>query len=226
MHTAYIGHAPVPCNIGNYLNSHAIIVFANEPNLACEIEVAHNVNAVPGNPVGRRRTYQLIKGIAGGPVAFFLTAAEALGMYRQHRNVFLGTDFPADSVNIVSYQSYYTGRIDKSCFGLIFIYQLDQAIVQFFFSTLYDIHFAQVGGETEPMQLRPGRQSAANVPCIGRTADGAVDQVQGVGDGVEYHSRAAEYAGPLADGSGQALFLAGHIERPLALAVNLLSAFV
>jgi hypothetical protein len=49
-------------------------------------------------------------------------------------------------------------------------------------------------------------------------------QMQCVGDWVEYHSGAAEHAGPLADSPSQTFFIAGHLEGLLTLAVNLISA--
>jgi hypothetical protein len=67
----------------------------------------------------------------------------------------------------------------------------------------------------------PEDKGPANIPGVGRTADGPVDQVQGVGDRVEHHPRAAEHAGPLADRAGQAVLAAGHLKGGAALAVNL-----
>ena len=58
------------------------------------------------------------------------------------------------------------------------------------------------------MQLRPRRERAADVPGVGRTADGPVDEVQGIGDGVEHHARAAEDARPLAHAAGHRLAIA------------------
>jgi hypothetical protein len=52
-----------------------------------------------------------------------------------------------------------------------------------------------------------------------------VDQVQGIGDGVEHHPGAAEDAGPLTYRPGQGLPVALHLEGLGALAVDLVLAF-
>jgi hypothetical protein len=52
-----------------------------------------------------------------------------------------------------------------------------------------------------------------------------MDQVDGIGDRVQYHPGAAEDAGPLADRPGQALLVAFDGEWLFALAVDLILSF-
>ena len=81
--------------------------------------------------------------------------------------------------------------------------QLAQGGVELLLAAVDHVHLAQVGGEAEPVKLRPGRECAANVPGIGGAADRPVNDVQGVGDGIEHHARAAEDAGALAHRPGR-----------------------
>jgi hypothetical protein len=85
-----------------------------------------------------------------------------------------------------------------------------------------DVRFLQVGGERQAVQLRTAGQRAPDIPGVDRAADGAVDQMQGVGDGIEHHARAAEDAGALADGPGQGVAVAGDVYGALARPVDLI----
>src|SRR5208337_3380184 len=80
--------------------------------------------------------------------------------------------------------------------------------------------------EDQPMQLRTGRTSAANVPGVRSASDGAVDNVKRIGNGIEHDPRAAENAGTLADRPGRALFFAVDLKGLLALSIDLPLAFV
>ena len=52
-----------------------------------------------------------------------------------------------------------------------------------------------------------------------------MDQMQGIGDGIEHHPRAAEDAGPLADRTGQAVLVAVKFEWGGTFSVDLFGSF-
>ncbi len=103
--------------------------------------------------------------------------------------------------------------------------EFGQGPVELVFAAEDHVHLLEVGGKAQPVEFRPRGQGPPDVPGVGGAADGAVHQVQGVGDGVEHHPGAAEDAGPLAHRPGQALPVALHLEGRLALAVDLVLAF-
>ena len=103
--------------------------------------------------------------------------------------------------------------------------EFGQSPVELLLAAEDHVLFLEVGGKAQPVELRPRGQCAADVPGVGGAADGPVHQVQGVGDGIEHHPGAAEDAGPLADGAGQAVPVAVHLEGRFALAVDLVFAF-
>ncbi|VTR67912.1 hypothetical protein DESC_660040 [Desulfosarcina cetonica] len=71
------------------------------------------------------------------------------------------------------------------------------------------------------MQFRPGRKGPANVPGVRRAANGAVDEMKRVSDGIEHHPGAAKHAGTLADGAREAFFVATHVKGGRALGMDL-----
>ena len=130
-------------------------------------------------------------------------------------------DLAADGLDVVADQADDAGAVDEGRLGLVVVDQLAQGLVELGLAAEDDVLLAEVGGEAQAVELRSRRERAADVPGVGRAADRAVDQVDGVGDGVEDHPRAAEDAGALADRAGHAVLLAGHRERLLAGAVDL-----
>ena len=171
--------------------------------------------------VGGAGADELGQAVAGRAVAVLLRAAKTFRMDRQHGDAPFGLDAAADRGHVVADDAHDAGRIDERRVGLILVDQFDQRPVELLLAAVDHVAFLQIGGEAQPVQFRSRRERAADVPRVGRAADGAVDQVYGVGDGIKDHARSAEHAGPLADRSGQARLLAGHGERLGAGLVNL-----
>jgi hypothetical protein len=80
--------------------------------------------------------------------------------------------------------------------------QLEQGAFEFLFTAKNYIHLLQIGGKRETVELRPRGQGTANIPGVNGAADGAMDQMKGIGNGIKHHPGAAENAGTLADGAG------------------------
>ena len=87
-------------------------------------------------------------------VSIFFSAFEPFGMDGQHWNPCLFRDFSADSFNIVTYKPDDAGRIDKGSFWLILLNQLNERVVQLFFTAVNHVHLLQVGRKTQPVQFR------------------------------------------------------------------------
>ncbi len=147
------------------------------------------------------------------------------GLHRQDRDALLGAHLFADALQVVADEPHDAGGVDERGLGVVPVDEFDQGLVELLFPAEDHVHFLKVGGKAQAVQLRPRRQRPPDVPGVGGAADGAVHQVQGVGDGVEHHPGAAEDAGPLAHRPGQALPVAIHLEGRFALAVDLVLAF-
>jgi len=76
------------------------------------------------------------------------------------------------------------------------------------------------------MELGTRGKGPADVPGVGGASDRAVDEMEGVGYGVEDHPGTAEHAGPLAYRTGQTLPVAGEGKGLLALSVDLVRPFL
>ena len=77
------------------------------------------------------------------------------------------------------------------------------------------------------MELRAAGLSAADVPCVGCAADRAMDDVQGVGNGIKHDSGAAEHAGTLAHRTRRTGFVTSDFRRGvLAVAQDLTAAII
>ena len=105
--------------------------------------------------------------------------------------------------------------------------QFEQSGFEFLLAAEDHVHFLEVGAKTIAMQLRAAGERAANVPGVSGAADGAVDDMQRVGDRIQHHARAAEDAGALADGAGGAGLAARHVggRRAIGLAHDLRLTF-
>ena len=78
-------------DIGHHLDAHALEVFADQPDLAGQVEVAEDIDAVFGDAAGVAGADQAAHGLAGGLVALPLVALEPFGLHRQDRDaLFLG----------------------------------------------------------------------------------------------------------------------------------------
>ena len=137
------------------------------------------------------------------------------------RNAFRSSDAFANRADVVANHSNDACRINKRRLRMMAVDQLQQRTFQLFFTAIDDVELLHVGGKTIAVQLRATRLRTANVPGVRRAARRAVDEVQGVGDGVEDDARAAEDARPLAHRPGEALLFAGHRERLRAFLVDL-----
>ena len=131
----------------------------------------------------------------------------------------------ADALQVVADDAHDAGGVDKGRLGVMPVDEFGQGLVELALAAEDHVHFLEVGGKAQAVEFRPRRQGAPDVPGVGGAADGAVHQVQGIGDGVEHHPGAAEDAGPLAHRPGQALPVAVHLEGRFALAVDLVLTF-
>ena len=110
------------------------------------------------------------------------------------------------------------GGVDEGRLGLVVVDQLDAATRRACSRRRRSRPSPAGRWRSSAVQFRARGERSADVPGVGRAADGAVDQVQGVGDGIEHHPRSAEDAGPLAHRPGQAGLVAGHVDgcRPVS----------
>ena len=158
-------------------------------------------------------------------IAFPLVALEPLRLYRNDRNAEGLAGPAADPFEVVADDADDAGRVHKGGLGLVAADEFFQGGVELLFAAEDHVDFLEIGGEAQAVQFRPRGESAADVPGIGGTANGAMDQVQSIGYGVEHHPRAAEHAGPLAHGAGRTVPVAAELEALAPFAVNLFSAF-
>jgi len=212
-------------DVGHHLDPHPGEVFADHPDLPGQVEVAKDVDRVLGDAAGVAGADQLEHGVAGGFVAGPLVALESLGLHRQHRDTFFSRHSAADRLQVITDQADDAGGVNEGGFGAMPVDQLDQGRVELLLAAEYHVHLLQVGGKGEPVQFGAGGEGAANIPGIDCAADGAMHQMQGVGDGVEHHPRTTENAGPLADCPGQALLVAVDGKGLFPFAVDLILAF-
>lgn len=67
MGAADIINPPITGDVGNHLDTHALVVFADHPDLAGEVEITENIEGILRDGAGVARTDQAEKRIAGGP---------------------------------------------------------------------------------------------------------------------------------------------------------------
>ena len=226
MAAADIVHPAVAGDIGHHLDADLFQILADQPDLAGQVEVAQDVDAVRRDPGRIPGAHQLEHRLAGRLVAGPFVALEPLGLDRQDRNIFFLGHCPANRLEIVADDTDDTGGVDKGGLGPVPVDQLDQGRMELFLAAEDHVYFLEIGGKRQPVQLRARRQGAADIPGVDRTADGAVDQVQGVGNGVEHHPGAAEHAGPLAHRPGQAVLVAINVKGRIPLAMDLCGPFL
>jgi hypothetical protein len=163
--------------------------------------------------------------LQGRVVAGAFGAFESFGLDRNHRNTFfLGHTF-AYGFEVVSDNPHNAGRVHKSGVGLMPVNEFNKRLIKFGLASEDHVFFLEIGGETQPVQRRAGRQGPANVPCVCGATYGAVNQVQSVRYRVENDPRTAKHARPLADRAGEAVFVAGHLKRLIALPIYLILSF-
>ena len=192
------------------LDAHALVVVAQNPRFAGQVEFAKDVDAVRADVGGVAGANEFVKRVARGAVAVFFCAFETFGMNAEHGNAgFFGNAF-ADGAHVVADQADDARRINKRRLGRMVRDEFEQRGFEFFLAAEDHVHFLQVGGKTVAMQLRAAGQRAANVPGVSRAADRPVDDVQRVGNRIQHHARTAENTGALADRAGDAGLAAGH----------------
>ena len=140
---------------GDNFNAHAAKVFANDPNLAGQVEIAENVDADGADAVGWRSSYELKESFAGRSIAVFLRSLKSFGMYRQNGNSLLLADALANCLHIVADDSHDAGGVDECGFGLMRVDQLAQSRVKLLLSSLNNIQLTKVGRKAEPVKFRP-----------------------------------------------------------------------
>ena len=222
---ADVVHPAVAGDVGHHLDAHALEVVPDDPDLPGQVEVPQDVEAFGADAGGVAGAHQSEHGLAGGVVAGPLVALEAFGLHRQHRDALLLAHLLADALQVVADDAHDAGGIDEGGLGVMPVDEFDQGPVELCFAAEDHVHFLEVGGEAQAVEFRPRGQGPPDVPGVGGAADGAVHQVQGIGDGVEHHPGAAEDAGPLAHRPGQAVLVAVHLKGRLALAVDLVLPF-
>ncbi len=208
-------------DIGHHLDADALEVFADQPDLPGQVEVAEDIDAVFGDAAGIAGADQLPHGRAGGLVALALVALEAFRHHRQDGDALFLGNAPAYRRQVVADQADDAGRVDEGRLRGMPVDQFDQGLIQLGFAAEDDVHLLQIGGKGQAVQFGTGRQGAADIPGIDGAADGAVHQVHGIGDRVEHDPGTAEHAGPLADCPGEAVLVAFHREGRRALAMDL-----
>lgn len=187
-----------------------------------QVEVTEDIDAMRAE-VGRiTGAHQAEHGLAGGLITGPLVAFEAFRLHRQDRNTLLSADLLADALQIVADEPHNAGGVDKGGLGVMPVDEFHQRLIKLILCPEDHIHFLEVGAEAQAVQLRARRQGAPDVPGVGGAADGAVHQVQGIGDGIEHHPGAAEDAGPLAHCPGQGLLVALQGKGRFALAMDLI----
>ena len=209
------------------LDAHALVVVAQNPRFAGEVEFAKNVDAVRADAGDVARANEFVNRLARGAVAVLFRAFETFGMNAENGNAgLLGNPF-ADGAHVIADESDDAGRVDERGFGLVMRDKFEQRGFELFLAAEDHVHFLQVGGKTVAMQLRSARQRAANVPGVSCAANRPVDDVQRVGDRIQHHARTAEHAGALADGAGGAGLAARHVGdwHTIGLAHNLRLTF-
>ena len=221
---ANVVHPAVAGDRGHHLDADPLVVVADDPRFAGQVEIAEDVDALLADAGGRARAHERADGVARRAVAVLLRPLEAFRVDGQHGDAFLRGHAAADGLDIVADHADDARRIDEGRFRPVVVDQFDQRLVQLLRPAEDHVLLLQVGAEAQPMQFRARGERSANVPRVGRAADRAMHDVQGVGDRVQHHPRAAEDARPLAHGPGQAGLVAGHVERPLALLMHLVLA--
>jgi hypothetical protein len=216
-----IGNPSISCDVCHRLYAYFFEIFPDQPDLTCEVKVSQNVNGVLGDVTGVSRSHKPGHGITGGLVSCPFIALEALGLYRENRNSLVFGGFSADGFKVISYEADDTGRIDKGGFGFMQVNQFIEGFSQFFFATKDDVNFLEVGGKRKTVQLRAGGECPPDIPGVDGAADGAMYQMEGVGDGIEYNTGSTKNAGSLADRTSKTLLVAIQLKRSAAFDVNL-----
>ena len=222
---ADVVHPAVAGDVGHHFDAHALEIVPDDPDLPGQVEVAQDIEALGADAGGVAGAHQAEHGLAGGVVAGPLVALKPFGLHRQDRDALLLAHLFADALQVVADDPHDAGGVDEGRLGVVPVDEFVQGPVELGLAAEDHVHFLEVGGKAQAVEFRPRGQGAPDVPGIGGAADGAVHQVQGVGDGVEHHPGAAEDAGPLAHRPGQALPVAVHLEGRLALAVDLVLTF-
>ncbi|OPX77580.1 MAG: hypothetical protein A4E43_01209 [Methanosaeta sp. PtaB.Bin005] len=105
--------------------------------------------------------------------------------------------------------------------------QITNGSCQLLLAAINDIQLRHVCGKAVLIEVRTGGGTPSDIPGIAGTADGAVHQMKGIGEGIEHYPGSGINACPLADGTSEALVAAGEGHRIIArfLGYVTLSAF-
>ena len=90
----------------------------------------------------------------------------------------------AHGFHIVADYAHNAGGVHKDQLGRIVGHGLVNGAGELFRTAKDDVLFLQVSGKTVAEQFRPAGEAAANVPGIAGAADGAVNDMKGIGNGV------------------------------------------
>ena len=118
---------PSPVMLATTSTPDPLVVFADHPDLAGQVEIAEDVDAVLGDALGVAGADQPEHGVAGRLVAGPLVALEAFGLDRQHRDAFLRRHPFADRLQVVADDADDAGGVDEGRLGLVAVDQLGRA---------------------------------------------------------------------------------------------------
>ena len=82
MTAADVRDARITGDARDNLDAHALVVVAQNPRLACQVEFAKYVDAVWADAGGIARANQFVNRLARGAVSVLLGSFEAFGMHR------------------------------------------------------------------------------------------------------------------------------------------------
>ena len=168
---------------GNNGNAHLAQVVADDPHFARKVVVAKDVDALDLGLL-LVRLHKLHKGVAGHAVACGLGARKARGLDRDDADAVLFFRIAAHGFHIVADNAHNTGGVHKDELGRIVGYGLVNSAGELFRAAKDDVFFLQVGGKTVAEQFRAAGEAAANIPGVTGAADGAVNDMKGIGNGV------------------------------------------
>ena len=166
-------HAAVAGDGGHHFHAHPLVVVADHPGLAGQVEVAQDVDAVRADGVGGPGADEPGQPVARRPVAVFLRAAEALAVDRQHVDPFFGLHAAANRGHVVADQADDASGIDEGGVGPVAVDQFQQRRVELLFAAVDHVALAEVRGKAHAVQFRPGARARRGCPrCRPRSRPG------------------------------------------------------
>ena len=175
------------------------------PEFAADIPLADQVDVVGDDARGDLRRaglagsdHMLVDHFAGDAVAEVLVAVEAGAIHGNDRDTKLLRSGLGHSADVVALQTGDARIVDEYRRRLVGLDGLaDCAVKPLLAPPQNHVHLGKVGGHADAVDIGAARTGAAIIPRRARAADGAVNDVGGVGDGEKRVARAVEAAAPL-----------------------------